>query len=159
MQALFEEHKSLADHIARKYVAKFPMHKDDLHQEAYRGLWYAIINRGMIENLGAWMVSNICRFLNDYIRSQAMLGYRRKRKLESNFNGVENVPEKRKLSVIEVRDIIDSCSSDETDKRILRMRFEGYNDREISEKLNVSNSTIQAKRVSIGKRYTKQMIA
>ena len=58
--------------------------------------------------------------------------------------------------VIELRDLLDSCCESDDERTILRMREEGYSDREIAEAIGLSHTTTYMMRREMEKRFNRK---
>lgn len=61
------------------------------------------------------------------------------------------------LEVIELRDLLDSCCESDDERTILRMREEGYSDRDIADAIGLSHTTTYMMRRELEKRFQNKL--
>lgn len=61
------------------------------------------------------------------------------------------------LEVIELRDLLDSCCESDDERTILRMREEGYSDRNIADAIGLSHTTTYMMRRELEKRFQNKL--
>ena len=68
-----------------------------------------------------------------------------------------DVNESAVQGLLNLRDTLDSCCEREEERTLLRMREEGYSDREIAEALNISRTSVQRLRKELEQRFQKKL--
>jgi len=67
-----------------------------------------------------------------------------------------DVNESAVQGLLNLRDTLDSCCEREEERTLLRMRDEGYSDREIAEALNISRTSVQRLRKELEQRFKQK---
>lgn len=146
-------HIRLIISIAAKYAKMAPTKDEELSDEACVALVKAVraLEGVENENVTGFIVSYVWRRLSDFLRKE--------RRFEEE-NVKYTIYSKNRhvgMSMTDVWDLVDKITRNDTEKTIVKMRMEGYIDREIGEQLNCSKVWVGDKRQAIGKRY-KQYI-
>ncbi len=173
----FQERDELAKgfiRVALSIAAKMCRHTrdDEIASAALFGVVYALDKareKLKDDNLQAWIISCIishCRRFRarDHMAPVPPTTYlvRAKKGLKTHniiFVDVKNPGEDRyfksRIATSAIKETLDLAAEDDMDRQIIKYRLEGYNDREISVKLGVSNSLIFKRRSGIETRYER----
>ena len=76
--------------------------------------------------------------------------------LHSIPESVVNINQSAAADLIELRDMLDACCQCDEERTLLRMREEGYSDREIAKTLNMPHTDIYTLRKELEKRFNQK---
>jgi len=146
--------------------------RDDLHSAGFTGLVQAVNKMAEAEgsaiiNPTDYISAAITHELSALRAKEADAGFSKisaADKKEANLPTViHSVPESMEdpkqaatQDALELRDMLESCCESDKERTLLRMREEGYSDRDIAEALNMSRTSIHTLRKELEKRFNQK---
>lgn len=166
-EEIIRGHIRLAINVASRYARFSPAKGEEIASEALYGVTYAVKKaraKLVDDNITAWIVSCCHRFAYRFLCRESMvpritIWKRKQRGLTTEVKGVvplppsNHLPAKYQQTSMEVMELITMSAESDLDREIIDLRSQGYNDREIAEKLRVSNSYVARKRAEIRERF------
>lgn len=168
-QEIAKGHIRLAIQIAGRYVSVAPTKSDDLVSCGLFGIAYAI-NKAqeklVDDEITPWIVACIHRFCHRFLTTDQIVrvppttyadwkkrGMPLPEKISTHLLDENKIPGCNSGHLYDIKEMLELSAKDEEDRTIIRMRSEGYRDREIAERLKMSVSYICAKRSKIEQRF------
>jgi DNA-directed RNA polymerase specialized sigma subunit len=159
----------VAFNIAKRFGRRRPSSLEDFQGAALFGIAYALnhAQTKMVDNnFPGFVIGCMTRFVRRYYETDHIMRvpsttYHRALKegrtikvpkverLELSHKAYSENP----MKILETKEILQMSVTDDCERTILSMRMEGYNNREIAQKLKVSVSYIQRKRSYISNRF------
>lgn len=168
----------LAFDVAARYASKFSKRSEALLSGSLYGLVWAVnkIQQKLVDdNVERWITVCCHRFVYQALieESRFRVGSRACRKpieiiplskgcsprasriFDYSYTGERLTAHMSRLSILEIRELMDLVTKDETDKRILDLRLEGHKNVEIAGKLGITEKQVCIRRSRMKKRYMR----
>ncbi len=163
----------LALKIAASWANNRPQKADDIASAALFGIVYALDKareKLIDDNLTGWVIAAIvshCRRFcaQDHLAVVPAKTYHTRQKKGLSTPTLTIVPidfreiEKRCYTstgtVHEIKEMLKISAKDDRDREIIRLRIQGYDDREIGAKLNISQQAVHMRRKDLESRYQR----
>jgi DNA-directed RNA polymerase specialized sigma subunit len=158
---IIEGHIKLAITIAGRYIRICPRKSEELVSESMFGLMYAVkkAQEKMIDdNVTSWIASCCHRFAQRFLISDNVI---RVPPTSAKRCGIIVIVTRLTVDVTtastgplcDFMDMIESCAKTDFDRKILDLRIQGYNDKEIGESLGVSQQHVSKMRDKMRSRF------
>lgn len=168
----------LAIDVAARYASKFIKRSEALLSGSLYGLVWAVSKiqeKLKDDNVEKWITvcchrfvyqalleenrfrvgSRMCKKPIDVVTVPNGCSAKVTRLFDFNYTGERLTAHLSRLSILEIREIMDAVTKDETDRKILSLRLKGCKNVEIAERLGLSSKEICVRRSKMKRRYVR----